>query len=250
MRFKLIALAAAATLLAVPAGAEEIIVPELATLPTYFHCTGDSKVLNALLVQDVPSWDATAPSASVQSGAGCGFADPGSRTGTNQENVYDAVFKGFYAGNLDSLTVRMYDMGAGAARTGAAQTLDVRLSVDGVSMFGTHVPAPSPLDAVLGAPVPVPSSTQVTVKPVASSTGASNLVEFTITGLDFLDEDGTGILEREVLLTVNSRSEHASAWVMDTTEVPSGITFNPATPAAASVAATTPNGPPEEPAAP
>ena len=244
MRSKLSAVAIAALLLsALPAGAEEI-PPTAATLETFFHCVGDSKVLNALTVQDPPAWDANAPTQSVQDGAGCGFADPGSRTGTNQENVYDAVFKGYYAGNLDSLTLRMHDIGVGPARTGAEQKLAVRLSVDGVSMFGSALPAPSPLDpvndVVFGAPVPVPTAQEVTVKPVASETGASQLVEFTITGLGFMEQPGAGSLEREILVTVNSLSEHASAWVMDTTEVPSGISFNPATPAAASVAATTP----------
>ena len=239
MRFKVASLALAATLFAVPAAAEDLPA-EAVSLNTYFHCVGDSKVLNALTVQGPASWDANAPTQSVQQGAGCGYADPGSRTGTNQENVYDAVFKGFHAGNLDSMTVRLHDMGVGPARTGAEQTLGVRVSVDGVSMFDRVLPAASPLDVVLGDPVLVPATTQVKVKPVASATGASQVVEFTITGLGFMEQPGAGDIEREVLVTVNSLSEHASAWVMDTTEVPSGITFNPGTPAAASVAATTP----------
>ena len=240
MRAKLSALAIAAVLVStLPVGAEEV-APQAAVLETYFHCVGDSKVLNALTVQDPPSWNETAPTASVTEGAGCGFADPGSRTGTNQENVYDAVFKGYHAGNLDSLTVRLHDIGVGPARTGEEQTLGVRVSVDGVSMFDTITPAEGPTDVVFGAPVPVPATTQVKVKPVASETGASNLVEFTITGLGFMEQAGTGTTEREILVTVNSLSEQSSAWVMDTTEVPSGITFNDDTPAAAAVAATTP----------
>lgn len=248
MRLKVASLALAATMFAVPAAAEDL-PPEAVSLNTYFHCVGDVKVLNALTVQEPPSWDENAPAKSVQEGAGCGFADPGSRTGTNQENVYDAVFKGFHAGNLDAMTVRLHDMGVGPARTGAEQTLGVRVSVDGASMFGTYLPAASPLDAVLGAPTLVPATKEVKVKPVASATGASQVVEFTITGLGFMEQPGAGDLEREVLVTVNSLSEQASAWVMDTTEVPSGITFNPATPAAASVAATTPGAFPSQPAA-
>lgn len=240
MRAKLSAVAIAAVLFStLPAGAEEI-APQAVPLETFFHCTGDSKVLNVLTVQDPPSWDTNSPTASVTEGAGCGYADPGSRTGTNQENVYDAVFKGFHAGNLDSLTVRLHDMGVGPARTGAEQTLGVRISVDGVSMFDTITPAEGPTDLVFGPPVPVPATTQVKVKPVRSETGATQLVEFTVTGLGFMEQAGPGTLEREVLVTVNSLSETNSAWVMDTTEVPSGITFNPETPAAAAVAATTP----------
>ena len=248
MRAKLSAVAIAAVLVStLPAGAEELPAEGVA-LDTFFHCTGDSKVLNALTVQEAPSWDENAPTQSVTEGAGCGFADPGSRTGTNQENVYDAVFKGYHTGNLDSLTVRLHDIGLGPARTGAEQTLGVRVSVEGVSMFDTILPAASPLDLVLGDPVPVPATTQITVKPVASETGASQLVEFTITGLGFMEQPGAGTFDREILVTVNSISEHASAWVMDTTEVPSGITFNPETPAAAAVAATTPGAYPAQPA--
>lgn len=241
MRTKnVVAAAGALVMLAVPAGATETVTPTTSPLVTYFHCTGDSRVLNALLLHDPPSWNTEPPSDSVQAGSGCGFADPGSRTGTYQENVYDAVFKGSYAGNLDSLTVRLYDMGAGGSRMGFTQQLDVRLSVDGTSMFGMVTPAEGPTDLVFGAPVPVPAPGSVNVQPFSGNLGVTNSVEFTVTGLRFLEEDGAGALEREILLTINSRSEHASMWVLDTTEVPSGITFNPPTAAPAKLAATTP----------
>lgn len=237
---KKLALLMAAMLLGsvMPATAAEIN-PVAARLETFFHCTGNSRVLNALTVQEAPSWDTTAPAASVQDGAGCGFADPGARTGTNQENVYDAVFKGSFTGNLDSLTLRLYDMGVGAARTGADQTLGIRLSIDGKSMFGTHTPEASPADLVLGEPVPVPSTATVTAKPSSVNSGVTNYVELTVTGLGFMTEDGAGRYVHDLVVTVNSASEAGSMWVLDTTEVPSGITFNGA-PAAAAVAATTP----------
>jgi hypothetical protein len=243
MRRNVVALVAAALLVgALPAAAEE--VPEIAPLTTYFHCAGTVRAQNALPAQAAPSWNATAPALSVQDNAGCTTADPGSRTGTNQENVYDGVFKGSFTGNLDSLTVRLYDMGVGAARTGAAQQLGVRVSVDGKSMFGMFLPEESPLDAVFGR-VEVPVTKSLNVTPTSTNSGVTNYLEFTVTGLGFVSELGTGITEHEVLLTVNSLSEAGSAWVFDTTEVPGGISFNPAAPAAASIAATTP-GPPEE----
>lgn len=222
-----------------PASAQEVPPPEAVALQTYFHCAGDVRVQNALTAQDPPSWDATKPGESVQAGtAGCATADP-ARTGTNQENVYDGVFKGFFTGNLDSMTVRLHDMGVGAGRTGANQPLGIRVSVDGKSMFGTITPAPSPLDAVLP-PGPVPATSTVSVKPAAANSGATNYLEFTVTGLGFMTEPGAGSVEREVLVTVNSLGDGSSMWVMDTSEVPSGITFNPAAPAAATLAATTP----------
>ena len=130
MRRKLlVALPTVLILAAAPAIAEE--VPEIAPLTTYFHCSGNVRAQNALAAQPVPTWNTTPPAASVQQGAGCGFADPGAQTGRNQENVYDAMFKGTFTGNLDSLTVRLHDMGVGAARTGAQQELGIRVSVDG-----------------------------------------------------------------------------------------------------------------------
>ena len=114
------------------------------------------------------------------------------------------------------------------------------------SMFDTVMPAASPLDLVTGAPTPVPATTTVKVTPAETNSGVTNYVEFTVTGLGFVEELGPGTMEREVLVTVNSLSEQSSLWVLDTTEVPSGITFNAATPAAAAIAATTPGPPVEE----
>jgi hypothetical protein len=244
MRKNAIGLIVAALLVtALPASAED--VPEIGPLTTYFHCAGTVRAQNALTAQAPPSWNTTAPTLSVQDNAGCTTADPGSRTGTNQENVYDGVFKGSFTGNLDSLTLRLYDIGVGAARTGAAQELAIRVSVDGKSMFGTYLPPESPLDAV-SPRKEVPVSKTLTVTPKSTNSGATNYLELTVTGLGFVSELGTGIAEREILVTVNSLSEAGSAWAFDTTEVPGGISFNPTAPAAASIAATTPGPPAEE----
>lgn len=100
------------------------------------------------------------------------------------------------------------------------------------------------------------------VTPVLSSTGASEYLEFSITNLGFANdvldangnvvdvntgglakEDGDGTAERSVMLVLDSAvAEQASGWVWDTTEVPSGITFNPPTLAAAKIASDLPTG--------
>jgi hypothetical protein len=99
------------------------------------------------------------------------------------------------------------------------------MTVDGKSMFGTDANGTS-----IG-------RAKVTLTPVVSSTQASSLYEFTITGLPYVTEEGDGVKKRTIVLNVAAASEPLMAWVFDTTEVPSGLTFNPAAPAAVAVAA-------------
>jgi hypothetical protein len=84
----------------------------------------------------------------------------------------------------------------------------------------------------------------VTVTPVRSSTGASERIRFTIVGLNLMNEAND--TEHDVLLTLNGGAFVASGvvfpvhdsqnlWVYDTTEVPSGLTFNPAAAEAATI---------------
>ncbi len=92
-----------------------------------------------------------------------------------------------------------------------------------------------------------PTGTQVTVTPVRSATGLSELMEFSITGLGFANdvldeegnvidvktggyatEDGPGETARTLRLTLSPwYGNNVSAWLWDATEVESGITFNP-----------------------
>ena len=220
---RLILLVLLAVMTALPANAE--IVPTLRSEQVYFHCSGDTKLANVTNADSgaVPSWDTTAPTGSVTQGAGCGWADPSPVRNTQSEGLSDGVWKGFFNGNLDSLTVQAHAIGVGPGRSGANQTVRVTLFVDGESVFGT--------DASGNA-----SRREVVMKPVVSSSQASALFEFTITGLGLLTEDGEGMSEREIAVTLASGSEPLQGWVYDTTEVPSGITFNPATPAAVTVA--------------
>lgn len=211
-------------------------------LPTghvYFHCPSGPKVLNTAAVTGEPTWDGKAPTASVTTGAGCGFADDGVNSGTAQTSIYDAHIGGSFTGDLDSLTVQFHDIDLGSSRADGKLTVDVRLTIDGQSVFGTEDSGSS---VVTGA---VPSRVSVPVTLVPSSTGASALAEFTVTGLGFIEpEDPSGAptepVEHSLLLTVEGPSDVVSGWVMDTTETPSGILFNPAKAAAATVKATTP----------
>lgn len=81
----------------------------------------------------------------------------------------------------------------------------------------------------------------VNVTPVVSSTGLSELYELSITGIGLATEDGDGTTVHEITVYLDTDPSQAnSIWVWDTTEVPSGIVFNPATLATAQIQATPP----------
>jgi hypothetical protein len=219
--------------------------PTFRTERVYFHCAGVNKVQNVAIVTDgTPSWDTTAPTQSVQQGAGCGALDPGAARGTAQESIYDAAFRGKFTGNLRDLTVELHNLALSRLRPGQMFILRVRLSIDETPVFTETV------------------GNFVNVVPEASSTGASEKFLFSIRGLGCAREitdadgnvvdvktaglatdDGNGDDEHELLLTIDSgivgaptqNQTQNSIWVWDTTEVPSGITFNPETLAAGSV---------------
>ena len=151
------------------------------------------------------------------------------------------------------MTVRVHQLVTGNLRSGGTETLRLFGDVDGQPLFP---------------PGAQPSHGRtVTVTPVKSADGAIETYEFTITNLgiaeDIYDENGnvvdtrTGGLVSEdgdgtnVHTIALGLGVHGTAfgqptgykvatWVWDTTEVPGGITFNPATPAAATVAANMP----------
>lgn len=215
---------ASALLLAGPAMAShgptgEDFVPNLRQEKVYFHCTGTGKIHNS--VADGPiRWNTTAPTASVQAGAGCASIDNG-LYGNNQVSVQDAHFDGTFDANLDTLTVEAHQTVVGPSRAGGPVTFNVRLAVDGASVFGA-------------------SGRDVTMTATPSSSGATQSVKFTITNIGLLDE--LNDTEHTVLLSLSGGAFLASAvvfpvrdtqtaWVYDTTEVPSGLTFNPTTPA-------------------
>jgi hypothetical protein len=232
------------------------IHPTFRSETVYFHCHGPTKLYQAnwtLALADpssYPTWDTTEPQQSVQQGAGCGAVDWGGTTNA----LYSAVFKGTFTGNLEDFTVRVHQLLLGNARAARTETLRLYAEIDGVPIFppGTQ---------------PAHGRT-VTVTPVKSSTGASELFEFSVTNVGFARdvvddqgrvvdvetggvalEDGDGELEHELLLFLgvhgtalgqNPAGHKVGTWVWDTTEVPSGITFNPPSLAAATVAADLP----------
>ena len=90
--------AAAALVAAAPASA--------APQQLYFDCTGSTPLNN--LDASTFSWSATAPTASYQSGAGCGWADPLLTNASRPNTTTDAAFGGDYAGEIRKIEVTLY----------------------------------------------------------------------------------------------------------------------------------------------
>lgn len=232
--------------------------PTFRTEDVFFTCPGPTKLHQAnwtLALGDPsshPGWTTTAPSESVQEGAGCGAADWGGTTNV----VYSPIFEGMVTGNLRDLTVRIHELVTHTARPSETETLRLYAELNGVPLFP---PGTQP-----------DQGRTVEVKPTVANSGATELYEFSITNLGFardvLDDDGnvvdvaTGGAVREdgdgtrkrkltIFLGVHgsalgqSPAQHkAATWAWGTTEAPSGITLNPPTLAEATVAADLPAG--------
>ena len=198
---------------AVPAGAVEDTtwVPNLVSQQVWFAC-GAEKLENA--DDNSATWDTEAPTQSVTAGAGCGTVDlPFMQTGP--ANIYDATWTGYFTGNLDTLNVELHDIYIGPGRATGTLNAAVKVFVDGEPVFGD-----------LGY--------EVALKPVRSATGLSEMVKFSITNLGYISEADN--FEHEVSLVMQTGAaqnrgptvtDTVSGWVWDTTEVPSGLTFNP-----------------------
>lgn len=228
----------AALAIAAPAAADHGgIHPTVRAERTYFHCAGPTKVENVNLVASGPTpWSTTAPAGSYTAGNGCGAADPAVQ-GAGLATLYDAVFSGTYTGNIRDMTLELHNLVLSRARQAATFQVRVRMLIDGE-------PA-----------LPETAGRVVTVTPILSSTGATELFQISIPKLgcsrDIFDadgklvdvktdglvtENGDGISEHSIQIAIDSPAPQASAWVWDATEIASGITFNPTAPLAAAKA--------------
>jgi hypothetical protein len=212
----------------------------------YYHCGDGTKLKNIDHAQSgglIP-WNTTAPSQSAEDGAGCGKLDPASlrNTQTPGGGPFDLAVGGTYTGNLQNMTIEMHLLAhsPGNAPTDT-RTVTPWLVIDGETFLA---------DQTMLAAVPM----------VSENSGATRKIEFTITNLgkvtEIKDAQGnvtgltlTGLAkesangEHEIQLNVRARGLGAenALWVWDTTEVPSGITFNDTTPSTTKVQATPPS---------
>lgn len=160
----------------------------------YFDCTGAAP-LQTIDVESY-SWSPTAPTASYQEGAGCGWLDPGGLSGTNQPNpFYDAAFGGGYAGEIRKLELTLYAPLAPIT----TKAIDLIVQVDGEEVAGveglTPAVGPGPDDAI------------------ASFT-------YTLSGIDV----PAGVRTKSIVLAVAEHfTDDTPGWLQGAKEVPSGV---------------------------
>jgi hypothetical protein len=156
---------------------------------------------------------------------------PGRGAGANQETVYDAQFHGTFTGNLASLTIEAYDLVLSQVDANNVSRIRLWLTIDGTEVLNWD-------------------ASYVDLSRELTNDGATSRFVFTVPDLGcsrdvldadgnvvdvvtdgFVTEDGDGIGEHDILLTLDSYyTDRGSLWVYDTAEVPSGITFNPGEP--------------------
>lgn len=199
--------------MALPAGATEH--PTLRTEQVYFECPDENKArLVNNLQNDYDGWSTDAPAASVQAGAGCGTTS----TAFDDERL-NGIWEDTFTGNLDSITVEVHLIDVGLAR---------RPDNDDYAVF--------PILTVDGETILDPDESLV-VQSVRSSTQISTMLRFTITDIDLLTEEGDGEQERTIKFELGGTVGWQGIVVQGTTEVPSGLTFNPEAPEAATIKA-------------
>ena len=160
-----------------------------------------------------PSWNTTAPTASVQSGAGGGYAGLGAYTqNLGRPDPKGAVtFRGSFTGNLENIAATLY-LFTPARQAEATQAVWLRLSIDGTTLYETGATADrTPLspggDAVLKTNFAfVDIYNAMEALGLQTGENAAHTVELVISQWFTVNDNGV--------------------YVYDTTEVPSGLKFN------------------------
>lgn len=188
---------AAVAAVALPSSAADVAAEQR----TYAHCGSAGKAV----LQGVTTYamDATAPTTSFTANGGCGTLDSDKR---EDDGI---VLTGTYTGHLDQLTVDANVIDAGPVRAGAYEEVytDVVVKVDKRTV----------------------AAEELKLVPVPSSTGVSRLLQFSVSGIGLTREGDEG--EHTIEVTLNSASYldgDQVAWVLDATEVPTGVVYSPA----------------------
>lgn len=207
-RVTLAAAGLASLALAAPAAAQT--TEPLPVTGYWFACTGPQKVETAN-----PVWGTTKPAASFTAGAGCGFLDPGPQPGAvvNGRSL-DFVGGGKHTGPIQAITVELHSLATGRVRVPPDVPFIAELSIDG-QVVATSADNPR-------------------ITPVTSSTGASESYTFSFarrkpSGQPVAPPLAAGAGEHTVSVRFTSRTvEYQHTWVWGATEVPAGVTVNPA----------------------
>ena len=186
--------------IASPVSAADPYVPVFNNERTYVHCNGDKATVNE---QVTYNWNTTAPTTSFTANGGCGSLDAHVADGDG------VIFSGKHTGNLDRLTVQAHVIDCCLTHAGvfAEVYADVSVTIDGNEVVPT---------------------TELHIPPIPSSTNVSRLLEFSVTKIGLVKEEDN--IEHEIVVSLETSSiadGDAVAWVLDATEVQSGVTFSP-----------------------
>ncbi len=170
-------------------------------------------------------WDTTAPTASVQEGAGCGTAD----AVLSEDASETVLWEGTHTGNLDALTLDLYMIDAGIVRlthlTDGA-TANVPQGDDIPSLAFTEIWANVSI-TIDGYEAGWIGEAKMTAERTNSDVTAR--LQMTLTGIDMLAEDQAGEHTIRVeLTTADYYNGDSGLWAWGTTEVPAGLEFSPA----------------------
>jgi hypothetical protein len=184
-----------------PAGADPY-VPVFNKETVYVHCNADKVTVGE---QVSYAWNTTAPATSFTANGGCGSLD------TDKTAPDGVIWTGTHTGNLDRLTVHAHVIDVGPVRAGAYPEIyvDVNVQIDGNEVV---------------------SGVEAHLAPIPSSTGISRLLEFSVQKINLLKEEDY----KEHAVTVSLESApyldgDQVVWVLDASEVRSGVTFSPTT---------------------
>lgn len=195
-------LAAIGVTAAGPALATDPYVPVFNTERVYARCGTASRATVGAAV--TYPWNTTKPATSFTAGGGCGALD------TDKTEGDEVTFQGTHTGNLNRISVHAWVIDAGPVRAGAYDRIyvDATLEIDGETLV---------------------SGEEVRMVPKPSSTGIARLLEFSVTGIGLVNEDQAG--EHQIRLTLSTSpyiDGDQLAWVLDASEVDTGLTFSPA----------------------
>ena len=200
-------------------------VPNTPLTNVYIQCGGETKegTVNALTGSYYPTWSEDKPTGSITGGEGCGQVDEGVFGGIRPQTPFEFSAVGYYTGNLDKLTFKMHNIYASRNRqSGGPSTVNVRVLVDGESLFGLASTTNAAGDVSTE-----PAPKKMTIKPVGTgATGAAALYDGTITGINLLLP--TDNIEHEVVFNITT-TEPMNVWAWGNTEAQSCLTFNPET---------------------
>lgn len=200
-------------------------VPVLETERVYAHCGETQKVSN--VEGGTPfAMDTEPPAASFTAGAGCGTADVVLSPVEGDTGEF-LELTGTHTGNLDSLTLELHMIDAGVVRLSQTSPVEPPALPDpapGLAFDEIYANVELFID---GAAAGFLGEARFPAE--RSDTGASARLRMTLTGIDLLAEDEAG--EHTVTVRVKTADYYngdSGGWVLDATEVPTGIEFNPA----------------------